>query len=110
MAGPCNLLNFRQVETFYLLVLTSVLGAECPDMIDVVGTAELPDYFLSYIPTDVFAIVGLIFLLLLFYLPEEFETSEVIVGGVVWHWRLLNTDDEGPGPFCLDGLAEQPAY
>lgn len=81
-----------------------MLSAECLDMVNVVGTAELPDDFLGDISTDIFTIIGFIFFLLLFYFAEEFETSEVAVR-VVCN-RRRDTDDKWPWPFSLDGLAK----
>lgn len=108
MAGASHLLDLREVETFYFLVLAFVLATQCLHMAGVVGTAQFPDNFLGDVATDILTVVGLVLLLLFFDFAEQFEAGHIVVSGVVSRGRR-NADDEGAWPFRLDGLAEQSA-
>lgn len=57
MTRASHLLYFGEIEVFELFIIASIFLTQCFDMIHVVWTAELSDYFLGDIATYIFIII-----------------------------------------------------
>ncbi len=69
MTRTCNALNFTGIKVLSFIIITFVCTAKPSNLFVIATASKLSNNFLGDIPTYIFTIIRLVFLLIFFYFP-----------------------------------------